>query len=45
MVDVYGIGVADVEGDDKDDAWKAEEVCGYDEEFLEESESGEGDVD
>ena len=45
MVDVYGVSVGDVECDDEDDAWKAEEEGGCDEEFLGESELGEGDVD
>ncbi len=45
MIDVYGMSVGEVECDDEDDAWKAEEEGGYDEEFLGESETGEGGVD
>jgi hypothetical protein len=44
-MDVYGMGVGDVEEDDEDDAGKAEEESGYEEEFLEGSELGGGDVD
>jgi hypothetical protein len=45
VIDVYGMGVGDVEDDDEDDVGKAEEESGYEEEFLEESELGGGDVD
>ena len=45
MIDVYGMGVGDVEDDDEDNAWKAEEEGSYDEEFLGEWELGGGDVD
>jgi len=45
VIDVYGVGVGDVEEDDEDDAGKAEKEGDYEKEFLRESELGEGDVD
>jgi len=45
VIDVYGMGVGDVEDDDEDNAWKAEEEGSYDEEFLGEWQLGGGGVD